>query len=182
MIYPTALFLIGADIDNRANFMALAWGSTVNSKPAMFSVAINYRQYTLKGIRQNMAFSINIPSVHMAQKADYCGLVSGANINKTDTCNFKVFYGKVANAPLIEECPINVACRVEHIIELPDHALVIGTVEENYLSEKCFSEGEPDIDKISPLVLATNLRQYHSLGDFIGKAFSIGKRLTENNE
>lgn len=179
MIYPTALFLVGADVGSRANFMALAWGSTANSKPAMFSVAISYRQYTLKGIRQNMAFSINIPSVQMALEADYCGLVSGSSTYKADVCNFKVFYGKVANAPLIEECPINMACRVERIVELPDHALVVGEVEENYLSEKCFSEDKPDIGKIAPLVLVTSIRQYHSLGDSIGKAFSIGKIITE---
>lgn len=128
-----------------------------------------------------MAFSINIPSVHMASQADYCGLVSGSSTDKADICNFKVFYGKVANAPLIEECPINMACRVERIVELPDHALVIGEVEENYLSEKCFSEGKPDIDKIAPLVLVTSIRQYHSLGGSIGKAFSIGKKFTEQN-
>ena len=162
--------------------MALAWGSTANSKPVMFSVAISHRQHTLKGIRNNMTFSINIPSVHMAREADYCGLVSGSSTNKADVCNLKVFYGKVANAPLIEECPVNMACKVERIIELPDHALVVGTVEENYLSEKCLSDGKPDIDKIAPLVLVTNIRQYHSLGDFIGKAFSIGKQITGGDQ
>ena len=176
------MFLVGADFGGKSNFMALAWGSTANNKPAMFSIAISYRQYTLKGIRQNMAFSINVPSIHMAWEADYCGLVSGFSTNKADTCNFKVFYGKVANAPLIEQCPINITCKVERIIELPDHALIVGTVEENYLSEKCFSEGKPDIGKIAPLVLVTNLRQYYSLGDSIGKAFSIGKQITEENE
>ena len=129
-----------------------------------------------------MTFSINIPSVHMAREADYCGLVSGSNTNKADVCNLKIFYGKVANAPLIEECPVNMACKVERIIELPDHALVVGTVEENYLSEKCLSDGKPDIDKIAPLVLVTNIRQYHSLGDFIGKAFSIGKQITGGDQ
>lgn len=179
MIYPTALFLVGAEVDNRANFMALAWGSTANNQPPLFSVAINHRQNTLKGIRRNMAFSVNVPSIAMAKEADYCGLVSGSDVDKVEACHFTIFYGKVAKAPLIEECPINLACSVDRIVDLPDHALVIGKVEENHLSEDCLTDGVPDIDKIAPLVLVTNIRQYYSLGTNIGKAFTIGRQITD---
>jgi flavin reductase (DIM6/NTAB) family NADH-FMN oxidoreductase RutF len=177
MIYPTALFLIGAVVDGKANFMALAWGSTANNQPALFSVAISHRQHTLKGIRQNMNFSVNIPSIEIAREADYCGLVSGSEADKVEACHFSIFYGKLESAPLIEECPINLACRTERIVDLPDHALVIGSVEENYLSESCLTDGMPDIKKIAPLVLITSLRQYYSLGAFIGNAFNIGKQI-----
>jgi flavin reductase (DIM6/NTAB) family NADH-FMN oxidoreductase RutF len=64
---------------------------------------------------------------------------------------------------------------------LPDHALVIGQVEENHLSEDCLTDGLPDIEKIKPLVVVTNIRQYHSLGTTIGKAFSIGRQITRDN-
>ena len=181
MIYPTALFLVGAEVDGKANFMALAWGSTTNSEPALFSIAINHRQHTLKGIRQNMVFSVNIPSVTKAREADYCGLVSGSEVDKVKACHFNIFYGEVAKAPLIEECPINLACRTERIVDLPDHALVIGKVEENHLSEDCFTDGLPDINKIAPLVLVTNIRQYYSLGTTIGKAFGIGRKIARDN-
>jgi len=181
IIYPTALFLVGAEVDGKANFMALAWGSTANNQPASFSIAISHRQHTLKGIRQNMVFSVNIPSIAMAGEADYCGLVSGSAIDKVEACHFTIFYGKVAKAPLIEECPINLACVTEHIVDLPDHALVIGKVEENHLSENCLTDGLPDINKIAPLVLVTNIRQYYSLGNNIGKAFTIGRQITGNN-
>jgi flavin reductase (DIM6/NTAB) family NADH-FMN oxidoreductase RutF len=177
MIYPTALFLVGAVVDGKANFMALAWGSTANNQPALFSVAISHRQHTLKGIRQNMNFSVNIPSIEIAREADYCGLVSGSEADKVEACHFSIFYGKLESAPLIEECPINLACRTERIVDLPDHALVIGSVEENYLSESCLTDGMPDIKKIAPLVLITSLRQYYSLGAFIGNAFNIGKQI-----
>jgi flavin reductase (DIM6/NTAB) family NADH-FMN oxidoreductase RutF len=181
MIYPTALFLVGAEVDGKANFMALAWGSTVNNQPSLFSVAISHRQHTLKGIRQNMVFSVNIPSITKAREADYCGLVSGSEVDKIEACHFNIFYGKVDKAPLIEECPINLACRIERIVDLPDHALVIGQVEENHLSEDCLTDGLPDIEKIKPLVVVTNIRQYHSLGTTIGKAFSIGRQITRDN-
>ena len=55
---------------------------------------------------------------------------------------------------------------------------VIGKVEENHLSEECLTDGRPDIEKIAPLLLVTNLRQYHSLGAFLGKAFNIGRQIT----
>jgi flavin reductase (DIM6/NTAB) family NADH-FMN oxidoreductase RutF len=177
IIYPTALFLIGAHVDEKPNFMALAWGSTANNEPPMFSIAISHRHHTLKGIRQNMAFSVNIPSTVMAKQTDYCGLVSGKNVDKVAEGELNIVYGRNAHVPLLEQCPLNLVCAVSKIVELPDHSLIIGDVEESYISDDCLSDGEPNVEKINSLVLMTTMRQYYSLGAFCGKAFDIGKSI-----
>ena len=56
-IYPMPTLLIGANVDGKPNFMALAWGGIANAEPPMISVAIRLSHYTHKGIRQNMTFS-----------------------------------------------------------------------------------------------------------------------------
>ena len=63
-------------------------------EPPTISVAIRHGRYTLKGIRQNMTFSVNVPSVDLVKETDYCGLVSGSKVNKVEACQFNVFYGK----------------------------------------------------------------------------------------
>ncbi len=111
LIYPMPVLLVGSNVNNKPNIMAAAWGGIANSEPPMISVAIRPRRYTMKGILENITFSVNIPSVDQIKEADYCGIVSGVKSDKVAACNFKIFYGKLGNAPLIEQCPVNLECK-----------------------------------------------------------------------
>ena len=177
-IYPMPAFVIGANVNGKPNFMTAAWGGIANGEPPMISVAIRTHRYTHKGIMENSTFSVNIPSVDQAKEVDYCGIVSGAKANKAEVCKFNIFYGKLGNAPLIEQFPINLECKVMHTLKLGSHSLFIGQVEETHISEGCLTEGKPDFNKINPIVYTTDAsRQYLALGDFIARAFKIGLEL-----
>jgi len=177
VVYPTPTFLVGANVDGKPNFMAVAWGGIADSEPPMISVAIRHHRYTYLGIKQNMTFSVNIASIDMVKETDYCGIVSGSDIDKTDKCQFNVFYGKVNTAPLIEQCPVNIECKVLHLLNLGTHTLVIGQIEQTYVSEDCLTDGKADISKIKPIIADIPAHNYYSHGDIIGKAFSIGKEI-----
>ena len=178
LLYPMPALLVGANVDDKPNFMAVAWGGIANGEPPMISVAIRHQHYTLKGIKQNMTFSVNVPSTNMVRETDYCGIISGAKANKAQVCRFKVFYGKLDKAPLIEQCPINLECKVVHILDLGSHSLVIGRIEETHVSDSCLTDGKPDVNKIKPLIYTTApASQYQALGKVLAKAFSIGKEL-----
>jgi flavin reductase (DIM6/NTAB) family NADH-FMN oxidoreductase RutF len=177
-IYPMPVFLVGADVDGKPNFMAVAWGGIANGEPPMISVAIRHSRYTLRGIRQNLAFSVNIPSEDLVREADYCGLKSGAKVDKAEVCGFEVFYGKVEGTPLIEQCPVNLECKVVHMLNLGSHALVVGRIEETHVSESCLTDGKPDVSKICPFLYTTTpSSHYRAFGEVIAPAFSIGKQL-----
>jgi len=178
LVYPMPVFLVGANIDGKPNFMAVAWGGIANGEPPMISVAINRNRYTLQGIKQNMAFSVNIPSVDLVKEADYCGIRSGSGVNKVEVCQFKVSYGKLNSAPLIEQCPVNLECRVVHILELGSHSLVVGRIEETHVSESCLTGGKADVDKIKPFIyIGSPASRYQAFGEVVAKAFSVGKEL-----
>jgi len=178
LVYPMPAMLVGADVDAKPNFMAAAWSGIACSEPPMISVAVRHARHTLKGIRQNQTFSVNIPSVEQVKETDYCGMVSGARIDKVEACRFKVFYGRLASAPLIEQCPVNLECSVMQILNLGSHSLVLGRIEETHVSEDCLTKGKPDVDKIRPLTYVTSpAARYQGLGEVVGKAWSVGKRL-----
>ena len=178
LVYPMPVFLVGANVDGKPNLMAVAWGGIANGQPPMISIAIQHHRYTYRGIRQNLTFSVNVPSVDLIRETDYCGITSGAEINKVEVCQFKVFYGKLNNAPLIEQCPINLECKVVHILDLGSHALIVGRIEETHVSESCLTDGEPDVNKIKPFIFtAQPASQYWAFGEVVGKAFSIGQEL-----
>ena len=90
-----------------------------------------------------------------------------------------MFYGKLNNAPLIEQCPVNLECSVVHILNLGSHSLVIGRIEETHISESCLTDGQPDVDKIKPLVYdSAPARNYHVFGEVVAKAHGIGREFT----
>ena len=178
LIYPMPAYLIGANVDGKPNFMTAAWCGIVCSDPATLSVSVQPRRYTHEGILQNRTFSVNIPSVELVKEADYCGIASGASIDKAKVCKFKVFYGNLGNAPLIEQCPVNLECKVVHTLSLGSHSLFIGRIEEVYVSDDCLTDGKPDVEKIRPFVYCKTLdSRYYALGNVIGKAYDVGKEL-----
>jgi flavin reductase (DIM6/NTAB) family NADH-FMN oxidoreductase RutF len=128
-----------------------------------------------------MTFSANIPSADMIKETDYCGYISVSKVDKIKFCNFKVFYDKLNNAPLIEQYPVNLECKVMHILDLGSNSLVLGRIEAVHVSDSCLTDGKPDINKIRPLVFVTApSRQYRALGGVLAKAHSIGEELKDN--
>jgi flavin reductase (DIM6/NTAB) family NADH-FMN oxidoreductase RutF len=178
LIYPMPALLIGAQVNGKPNFMTVAWSGIVDSDPPMISVSIRHQRHTLVGIRQNMTFSVNVPSTDIVAETDYCGTASGNKTDKTAVCHFGVFYGKLVTAPLVEQCPVNLECSVEHVLNLGTHSLVIGKIQELYVTEDCLTDGKPDVTKIKPFCFVGDPdRQYRALGDVVAKAYSVGTTL-----
>ena len=183
LIYPQPALLVGANVNGKPNFLTVAWSGIANENPPMISIAIRHNRYTLRGIKQNMTFSVNVPATDMVIETDYCGIVSGSEVDKVEVCRFKVFYGKLGSAPLIEQCPVNLECKVIHSLDLGSHSLVVGRIEETHVSESCLTDGKPDIDKINPFSYITDPdSQYQAVGEVIGKAYSIGKELAKREK
>ena len=61
LIYPMPTLLVGADVDGKPNFLAIAWAGIANGEPPMVSVAVRPQRYTINGIKQNQTFSVNVP-------------------------------------------------------------------------------------------------------------------------
>lgn len=177
LIYPLPVLIIGTTVDGKPNFMTASWGGVANSDPPMLSVGIRHPRHTMAGIRQHMALSVNIPSASQVREADFCGINTGSKENKAEVCRFDVYYGKQDGSPLITQCPINMECKVTHILDLGSHALVVVRVLETHVSNDCVTNGKPDVNKINPFVYCPDTRDYRTLGQSIGAAFSIGKEL-----
>lgn len=174
LLYPMPAVLVGALVDGKPNFMTAAWCGIAASKPPAISVGLQSVRFTLEGIKANNTFSINIPSADLVEKVDFCGIYSGRKTDKSQI--FKVDYGKLDTAPLIQECPVNLECRVIHTLDLGSHILFIGEIVETYVNEDCLTDGQADPAKIDPLIYTTGVQQYQRLGKIVGQAWEAGKR------
>jgi flavin reductase (DIM6/NTAB) family NADH-FMN oxidoreductase RutF len=169
-VLPTVL--VGAVVDGKPTYMTAAWATVACMVPPMVCVAINKARYTARGIEENGTFSLNIPSVHQVVPTDHCGLVSGAQEDKSGV--FRSFYGKLKTAPLAEECPVNIECRLFESVDCGSHILRIGEVVEIHADKACTTGGKPDITKVNPIVYAQ--LAYFGVGKQVGQAFSDGKK------
>lgn len=170
--------IVGATVNDKPNFMAVAWFSKVNINPPMMMIALGKQKYTGEGIKENMAFSINIPGKDLVKETDYCGIVSGRKEDKSRL--FKVFYGETGTAPMIQECPINYELKLAETVELPGSNLFIGEIVAAYTDKKSLSGQIPDLPKTEPFILVVSpTRHYCDLGPQIADAFKVGKYLTK---
>lgn len=174
-VYPNPVTLLGTTVEGKANFMALGWISRVNAKPPMLGVGVYKAHYTPKGIHETKTFSVNFPSVDMVEAVDYCGLVSGKKVDKSNV--FEIFYGELKTAPMITKCPLCLECKLVDTVELPANYFFIGEIVASYTEEKYLTDGKPDIKKMNVLLLTMPDNSYWSVGDYVGRAWNIGKKL-----
>jgi len=176
MLFPMPAVLVGGRGKNGdISFATIAWAGIVNSTPPMVGVGIRKSRLTHALISESGVFSVNVPSSRQALEADYCGLVSGRSEDKVKACGFTIFYGSLKDAPLIEECPFNLECRVERVIELPSHDFFIGEIVESHMDENLMADPKDGFVKIDPLVfLGTH---YAGIAGNMGRAFAVGRKL-----
>lgn len=171
--YP--VIMIGTLVDGVPDFTTVAWTGVASSMPPSVTIALQPHRHSLKGVRRNMAFSVNIPGIDQVKETDYCGLASGAEIDKAADCRFRVFYGELDSAPMIEQCPVNHACEVIQILTLGSHELVVGKIVETFASEDCLTKSRPDPFKMRPFMFSG--RGYYALGEYSGDAFRCGRAI-----
>jgi flavin reductase (DIM6/NTAB) family NADH-FMN oxidoreductase RutF len=171
--YPMPVVLVGANVKGKANFLAAAWFMAAGISPPKVAIALNKAHYTNQGIKDNKTFSVNVPSVDMMKAADYCGIVSGSKADKSKV--FDVFYGKLKTAPMIAECPVNLECSLDKVIDNGSHEMFIGDIVSTFTEEKYLTAGAVDTKKVNPFMLSLNDRIYYALGEQKGKAWETGK-------
>lgn len=172
-MYPMPVTLIGADVEGKPNFITIAHVGIMDFSHV--SLSMGKVHYTNTGIRENGTFSVNIPSVDIVKETDYCGLVSGRKADKGAL--FETFYGVLGTAPMIEQCPLNMECRLVQTVDMPMHDVFVGEIVEAYCDEECMEEGDVDFARVRPILFAMYDKSYFTLGERFARAWSVGKEL-----
>lgn len=171
--YPAPLSLVGAMVNDKPNYLAVAWFSAVSYAPPMMLVALNKAHYTNFGIYETGEFSICIPSQEMTQITDYCGLISGHKQDKSKL--FSTYFGTLKKAPLIDECPLSIELKLVNHLEAGANELFIGEITAIHCHTSCLTEGKPDLSKIKPFSLDFSANAYRGISEIIDNAWDSGK-------
>ena len=148
----------------------------LNTNPAMCYISVRPSRHSYNLIKESGEFAINLTTRDLAYATDWCGVKSGANIDKFKEMNLTKQKAQNISCPLIEESPVSIECKVREIRELGSHHMFIADVlsidaDEKYIDEK----GAFDISKCNLISYANG--GYYALGEKVGKfGFSVEKR------
>ncbi len=181
LVYPIPIALVGTVVDGRPNFTEVGDVGIMSIKPPYVFTSLGEKSYSVRGIIETSQFSLNFPNTAMMAEADYCGVASGKTVNKAGL--FTVFYDEegLSDLPMIEECPVNLACQVLKHITLQHRNIFIGEVVQTYVREDCLvQEGEhrelADLTILDPLIYALD-NNYYTIGQPIGTGYQESKKI-----
>jgi flavin reductase (DIM6/NTAB) family NADH-FMN oxidoreductase RutF len=141
-------------------------------------VSLKSTHYSTAGVKQSGFFSVNIPSVDMVQKTDYCGIVSGRETDKSML--FTSFYDECGKAPMIRDCPLNFLCKVIRSIPISGFDMFLGEIVAAYGSDSCMTDRKPDPLKIQPMMMMGT--GYYELGRFVGSVYKEGAKFNSSTD
>ena len=178
MLYPLPAVMVStADKSGKSNIITVAWTGTVCTNPAMLYISVRPERYSYPIIQKNMEFVINLTTKDMAYATDWCGVRSGKDYNKFEEMKLTPGKAKVVKAPIIEESPVSIECRVKEIIPLGSHHMFIAEVV-NVQADDCYLDkdsGKFELANADPLVYLHG--GYFELGEKIGKfGWSVEKK------
>ncbi len=135
MLNPVPVVMVTCkDKNGKSNVITIAWVGTVCSKPPMVSISVRPERYSYDILKESMEFIINIPSSSQVKETDYCGVKSGRDVDKISEMKFTMRQGDEVNVDYIEECPINMECKVKQIISLGTHDMFIAEVLKTHIN------------------------------------------------
>jgi flavin reductase (DIM6/NTAB) family NADH-FMN oxidoreductase RutF len=177
-VLPTPVWVVGTyDKEGNPNVMTAAWGGICCSKPPCICISLRKATYTYGNIMDRKAFTVNVPSETHAKEADYFGMVSGKDVDKFAASGLTASKSKIVDAPCVKEFPLVLECKVIHTHEIGLHTQFVGEIMDVKADESVFEEtGFPSIERVKPLVYCPEVGQYYGIGDYIGQAYSIGKK------
>ena len=179
ILFPTPVLIIATyDDKGRPNAMLAAWGGICCSDPPCVTVSLRKSRYTYDNIMAREAYTVNIPGKRHAREADYFGIASGKDAEKFAVTGLTPVKSDFVDAPYIEEFPLNLECKVIHVTDMGSHTQFIGQIVNVKADDGLAANAQlPMIEQIMPLIYAPDSKNYYTIGEEIGKAFSAGKTI-----
>lgn len=143
------------------NIMTAAAFHFYSFEPPCVMVGVILENLTYELIRGKREFGINIATADQIEIAEICGSVSGRSQDKFKKTGLTPLKGKVIESFLVEECPVNLECRVVHEIDYEGtHRWFIGEVKAVHI----------DSTYTRDKALMYWLNEYRSVGKILKKS------------
>ncbi len=181
-VYPQPTLMIGTyNPDGTPDVMMMAWGGICDIDRVALNLEAAHK--TVANLREHMAFTLAVPGTDTVAASDYLGIVSANDDpKKFEKSGLHAVRSETVDAPVIEEYPLTMECRVEEFQDQPYGLRVLGRIV-NVLADESVLDGEGKIDasKLHAFVFDTFGNYYYSIGEPVGKAWDAGAALMKED-
>lgn len=176
LLAPAPPALVSCGTLEHPNLLTVAWTGIVNTHPPMTYISIRPERYSYPLIRESGEFVINLTPASLIRAADFCGVRSGRDLDKWEACKLTPAPASALSAPLVQECPLSLECRVKQILPLGTHDMFLSEIAAIDLDETLIDKnGRLDLAKAGLAAFAHG--EYFELGKCIGTfGFSVRKK------
>ena len=174
-LYPMPTFIVGTyGEDGTPNAMNAAWGGIYDTNLVMVCLADDHK--TTDNIKKSGAFTLSFATSATVASCDYVGIVSANDVpDKFSRAGFHATRSELVNAPIIDELPMCVECR---LLKFNEDGICIGEIVNVSADESILdAEGKIDAKKLDPIIYDSVTHAYWNFGEKVGKAFSDGKKI-----
>ncbi len=176
-LYPMPVFIVGTYDENGVpDAMNAAWGGIYDTNLLMVCLADDHK--TTENIRKNGAFTVSFATVSTVVQADYVGIVSANDCpDKFVRAGFHATKSSLVNAPIIDELPVTVECK---LLKFNEDGICIGEIVNVSADESVLDDsGRIDAKKLDPIIYDSVSHAYWNFGEKVGAAFSDGKKIDQ---
>ena len=171
---PPALVVCG-DMD-KPNVLTVAWTGIVNSHPPKTYVSIRPERYSHGIISERGELTINLPTKEIVRAVDFCGVRSGRDLDKFAKCGLTPVPASEVSAPIIDECPVALECKVFDRVSYGTHDMFLCDIVAVDADDSCI-RGSGKLDLSRAGLIAYSHGEYFALGQKLGKfGFSVQRR------
>ncbi len=170
------------DIDGENNIITIAWTGIINSQPPKTYISVRPQRHSYNMIKESGEFVINLTTVPLARAADYCGVYTGAKVDKFEKCKLTRERASQVKCPMIAESPLSLECKVTDVVELGSHHMFLADIVAVNVAEEYIGEdGKLCLERAELCAYAHG--DYFALGKKLGKfGFSAAKKKTRKKK
>ncbi len=176
LIAPVPPVMVSCGNDEHSNIITIAWTGIINTIPPKTYISIRPSRHSYNIIKESGEFVINLAPQPIVRSVDYCGIYTGAKVDKWQKCNLHKAPSSKLSCPIIEECSISLECKVTDIIPLGSHDMFLADIVATNVDESLLDQsGKLCIERANLIAFAHG--EYYSIGEKIGKfGFSAAKK------
>ena len=177
-LFPMPTYMIGTyNEDDTVDVMMMAWGGICDTKMVALNLEADHK--TVANLRARGAFTLAVPGTDTLKESDFLGIASSNKMpDKFERTGLHAVKSEKVDAPVIEEYPLTLECRVVEFQDQPYGLRVLGEIVGILADEKVLDEkGMIDAGKLNAFAFDQMRNGYYAIGEEIGKAWNAGAGL-----
>lgn len=176
LLAPVPAALVTCGTMEKPNVLTIGWTGIVCTRPPMTYISVRPERFSHDIIMNSGEFAINLTTSAMVKQTDFCGVKSGRDTDKFSVCGFHAAEATKISAPIIEECPVCLECKVTESKLLGSHTMFLAEIVGIDVDEKYIdSKGKLNLQQCGLMAYAHG--EYFAIGRKLGDfGFSVRKK------